>query len=86
MFAAATTQRLFRDATDETSPRRLNAIRELGRQAMNEDIMACLMAVMRQCRQQPNGMAIEAAKVLAQSGDPRISTVLAQFLDHEFDL
>ena len=62
---------------------RLNAIRELGRQAMNEDIMACLMAVMRQCRQQPNGMAIEAAKVLAQSGDPRISTVLAQFLDHE---
>lgn len=83
MFAAASTQRLVREATDEGNPRRLNAISELGRQAMNEEIIACLSAIVRQCRQQPNGMAVAAAKALAQSDDPRISTVLAQLLDHE---
>ncbi|WP_119392861.1 hypothetical protein [Taklimakanibacter lacteus] len=83
MFAATTTQRLVRAATDAGNPRRLEAIRELGRQAMSEEIIACLASVVRQCRQQPNGMAIAAAKALAQSADPRISAALAEFLDHE---
>jgi hypothetical protein len=83
MFAAATTQRLFRNATDEANPRRLDAIRELGQQAMSEDIIAYLLTIVRQSRRHPAGLAIEAVKALASSDDPRVSSGLAQLLDHE---
>jgi len=83
MFAAATTQRLVHEATDAGNPRRLDAISELGRQEMSEEIIGGLAAVVRQSRHQPSGTAVAAAKVLAQSNHPRISTVLAELLDHE---
>jgi hypothetical protein len=83
MFAAATTERLIREASDRANPQRLAAVRGLGEQAMTEEIITCLSAIVRQCRQQPTGLAIEAAKALAQSDDPRISMVLAGLLDHE---
>lgn len=80
MFSGIIVKRLIRQASDSNHPRRLDAIKMLGNRPMTTESIACLADIVRRYHDRPTGDALEAAKSLAKSGDPRISAVLASLI------